>query len=87
MVIFLWWDVVNLADYLVELFQGGAGHSFKGEVVPVKYDSWKEWKIVVISRSNYQPVGQRVDNVEMDLQVGLESKKWGWQLENEWCYT
>jgi len=34
--------VVNLADCLVEMLQGGAGHSFKGEVVPVKYSSWKE---------------------------------------------
>jgi len=33
---------LNLADCLVELLQGGAGHSFKGEVVPVKYSSWKE---------------------------------------------
>ena len=37
-----------------------AGHSFEGEVVPVKYSSWKEWKFVVISRSSYQPVRQRV---------------------------
>jgi len=34
--------MVNLADYLVELLQGGTGHSFKGEVVPVKYGSWKK---------------------------------------------
>ena len=44
-------------------------------------------KFVVISRSNYQHVGQRVDNVERDLQVGLESQKWGWQLDYEWFYT
>jgi len=35
-------SMVNLADSLVELLQGGAGHSFEGEVVPVKYSSWKE---------------------------------------------
>jgi len=29
--------VVNLADCLVELLQGGVGHSFEAEVVPVKY--------------------------------------------------
>jgi len=34
--------VVNLADCLVVLLQGGAGHRFDGEVVPVKYDSWKK---------------------------------------------
>jgi len=34
--------MVNLADCLVELLQCGAGHSFEGEVVPVKYNSWKE---------------------------------------------
>ena len=33
---------------------------FEGEVVPVKYGSWKDLKIVVISRGSYQPVGQRV---------------------------
>ena len=32
----------------------------EGEVVPVKFSSWEELKIVVISRSSYQPVGQRV---------------------------
>jgi len=31
--------VVNLVDCLVELLQS---HSFEGEVVPVKYSSWKE---------------------------------------------
>ena len=45
---------------LVELLQGGADHNFKGEAFPVKYSSWKELKIVVISSSCYQPVGQRV---------------------------
>jgi len=29
---FLWWDVVNLADCLVELLQGGTDHSFNWEV-------------------------------------------------------
>jgi len=29
--------MVNIADCLVELLQGVAGHSFEGEVVPVKY--------------------------------------------------
>jgi len=28
--------VVNLADCLVELLQGESGHSFEGEIVPVK---------------------------------------------------
>ena len=34
---------MDLADCLVELLQGGADHSFKGEVVPVKYSSWKDY--------------------------------------------
>jgi len=34
--------VINRADCLVELLEGGAGHSFECEVVPVKYSSWKE---------------------------------------------
>ena len=33
---------MDLADCLVELLQGGADQSFKEEVVPVKYNSWKE---------------------------------------------
>ena len=49
---------------LVELLQGGAGHSFEGEVVPVL--------------SACRTTG---DNVERVLQVGLESQKWGWQLD------
>ena len=70
--------MVNLADCLVKLLQG---HSFE-EVVPVKYSSWKNWKIVVISHASYQPVGQRVI-MSRGLQVGLESQKWGWQLDYE----
>ena len=38
----------------------GQCYSFEGEVVPVKYSSWKERKFVVISGSSYQSVGQRV---------------------------
>jgi len=34
--------VINLADCLIELFQGGTGHSFERKVVPVKYSSWQE---------------------------------------------
>jgi len=34
--------MVNLADCLVELLQDEAGHSFEGDVVLVKYSSWKE---------------------------------------------
>ena len=45
---------------LVELLQGAADHNFKVEVFPVKYSSWQELTFVVISRSCYQPVGQRV---------------------------
>jgi len=38
-----------------------AAFSCEGEVVPVKYmNTWKERTFVVISRSRYQPVGQRV---------------------------
>ena len=51
--------MINLADWLVELLQGGAGHGFEREVVPVKYSSWKEGKNVIISRSSYQPVWQQ----------------------------
>ena len=38
-----WWFSLDLADCLVELLQGGADHSFKVEVVPVKYSSWKDY--------------------------------------------
>jgi len=34
---------LDLADCLVELLHCGADHSFKGEVVPVKYSSWKDY--------------------------------------------
>ena len=40
-------------------YSQGAGHTIEGEVVRVKYSSWKECKCVVISRSSYQPVGQQ----------------------------
>ena len=53
----VWWDLNNLADWLVELLQCGAGHSFELEFVPLEYSSWKN---VIISRSSYQPVGQGV---------------------------
>jgi len=29
--------VINIADCLIELFQGGAGHSFQRKVVPIEY--------------------------------------------------
>ena len=82
----VWWFSMVRSGQSCRLL-GWTAPSFDGEVVPVKYSTWKEWKSVVISRSSYQPVGQRLIVFERVLQVGLESQKWGWQLDYEWFYT